>query len=97
MSNDNSNQDTQQKTQEDLIELSHLRWHCRRGVKELDVVLNNFLENHYLEASTEIQLAFKSLLKLEDPILMSFVMGQNQTDDVTHNFVLEKMKNPYSK
>ena len=84
-------------TQDDLIELSQLRWHCRRGVKELDVVLTNFLENHYLNSSREIQLAFKILLKIEDPTLMSLVLDHTQTDDPVQNFVLDKIKKPYSK
>ncbi|MEH6455451.1 MAG: succinate dehydrogenase assembly factor 2 [Cocleimonas sp.] len=86
-----------ENSKETLIELSQLRWHCRRGVKELDVVLTNYLEKHYLNSDTDIQQAFKQLLKLEDPILMSLVMDHHQTEDVAQNHVLEKMKNPYSK
>lgn len=87
---------SQSHTQDDLIELSQLRWHCRRGVKELDVVLTNYLENHYLNSSKEIQDAFKALLKIEDPILMSLVLDHDQIEDSAQNKVLDKMKNPYS-
>ncbi len=90
-------ENSSEKSQEALIELSQLRWHCRRGVKELDVVLTNYLENHYLHSTTDIQQAFKTLLKLEDPILMSLVMDHHQTDDAAQNHVLDKMKKPYSK
>jgi len=86
-----------ENTNEALLELSQLRWHCRRGVKELDVVLTNFLENHYLDSAIDIQQAFKTLLKLEDPILLSLVMGHHKIDDEAQNHVLDKMKNPYSK
>ena len=86
-----------ENTEESLIELSQLRWHCRRGVKELDVVLTNYLENHYLHSATDIQQAFKTLLKLEDPILMSLVMDHHKIDDTAQNHVLDKMKKPYSK
>lgn len=87
---------SEEKTQDELIEISQLRWHCRRGVKELDVVLCKYLENHYLESSAEEQRAFKILLKLEDPILMSLVMDYDQVDDISQNRVLDKIKNPYS-
>ena len=83
-------------SKEDLIELSQLRWHCRRGVKELDVVLTNYLEKHYLHASNEVQEAFKALLKIEDPILMALVMDHQQVENHAQNIVLDKMKNPYS-
>ncbi len=90
-------QETSSKTSEEsLIELSQLRWHCRRGVKELDVVLSNYLEKHYLDSATDLQQAFKTLLKLEDPILMSLVFDHHQTEDAEQNLVLDKIKNPYS-
>ncbi len=84
-------------SEESAIELSQLRWHCRRGVKELDVVLSNYLDNHYLKSDLNLQLAFKTLLKLEDPILMSFILDYQQNDDTDEKQVLEKMKKPFSK
>lgn len=84
-------------SKEDLIELSQLRWHCRRGVKELDVVLSSYLEKYYLDSDITLQQAFKDLMKLEDPILMSLILNHHQTQDIEQNLVLDKMKNPYSK
>ena len=81
--------------EDELIELSKLRWHCRRGIKELDVVLSNYLEKHYLNSSPNFQNAFKELLQLEDPYLMSLVMDYNHIEDQYQNVVLEKMKNHY--
>ena len=78
-----------------LIELSKLRWHCRRGVKELDVVLRNYLDNHYLDSSPDYKLAFKELLQLEDPILMSLVMDYDSPSDEYQKVVLDKIKNPF--
>lgn len=86
---------TSKVTEEALIELSQLRWHCRRGVKELDVVLTRYLENHYLDSTEELQQAFKLLLKLEDPILMALVMDHHHIEDAAQNIVLDKMKNPF--
>ena len=78
-------------------ELSKLRWHCRRGVKELDVVLSGYLANHYLEADTTSQQAFKTLLQLEDPELMSLVMGYHQSDDQAQCAVLEQMRSVFKR
>ncbi len=86
---------TENHSEESLIELSKLRWHCRRGVKELDVVLSNYLENHYLKSTPESKAAFKELLQLEDPILMSLLMDYQQADNQHHNLVLDKIKNPF--
>lgn len=84
------------KEEDDLVTLSKLRWHCRRGVKELDVVLNKYLEKHYLNSNKNAQEAFITLLKLEDPILMSLVMDQHKIEDNEQNQVLDKIKKPLS-
>jgi len=86
---------TDKPSEEALIELSKLRWHCRRGVKELDVVLRNYLDNHYLNSTNDNQNAFKELLQLEDPMLMSLVMDYQQAENQFHKEVLGKIKNPY--
>ncbi|KAG1707762.1 (R)-specific enoyl-CoA hydratase [Nymphon striatum] len=52
-------------------EISKLRWHCRRGVKELDIVLSNYLDQHYEMANDNEKQAFKELLDFEDPILFA--------------------------
>lgn len=86
---------TDKVSEDSLIELSKLRWHCRRGVKELDVVLGNYLDNHYLDSSSDNKVAFKQLLQLEDPILMSLVMDYHASDDEHQRLVLDKIKTPY--
>lgn len=53
-----------------------LRWHCRRGVKELDVLLTRFLDAVYPGLSSTEQAAFEHLLTLEDPLLAGYCLGQ---------------------
>jgi len=57
--------------------LSRLRWHCRRGMRELDVVLARYLEDVYPQASDAERRAFEALLDLQDPDLMSFLVGRS--------------------
>ncbi|MCP4983899.1 MAG: succinate dehydrogenase assembly factor 2, partial [Gammaproteobacteria bacterium] len=33
-----------------MTEISRLRWLCRRGMKELDLVMTGYLENYYNNA-----------------------------------------------
>ncbi len=60
-----------------MAELSKLRWQCRRGTKELDLLLMNYLETRYLSSSEQRQTQFIALLALEDaelmPVLMDFI------------------------
>jgi antitoxin CptB len=69
-----------------------LRWHCRRGMLELDLVLNAFLERH-LDAlePREIE-AFKRLLALPDPELFDLVMGREELGNVGEAEVLAKIR-----
>ena len=55
-----------------------LRWHCRRGMLELDLVLSAFLERHLDALDPSGIEAFKSLLALPDPDLFDLVMGRGE-------------------
>ncbi|HEY5738454.1 MAG TPA: succinate dehydrogenase assembly factor 2, partial [Gammaproteobacteria bacterium] len=50
-----------------MSELSRLRWLCRRGMKELDVVMTTYLDEHYENASPDQQRQFGKLLEMADP------------------------------
>ena len=52
-----------------------LRWRCRRGMKELDVLLTRYLDKRYAAASADQQLAFETLLDQEDPVLWGWLIG----------------------
>ncbi len=46
-----------------------LQWLCRRGTKELDHILNDYLKNHYPHASQQEQQRFAQWLQEEDPVI----------------------------
>jgi antitoxin CptB len=52
-------------------ELAKLRWQCRRGMKELDLLLENYLATDYLLADDEQKKRFADLLTLEDDELLT--------------------------
>jgi antitoxin CptB len=47
-------------------EVRRLSWRCRRGLLELDIVLQRFSENHLAGLTKQELLAFDSLLDLPD-------------------------------
>ena len=59
-----------------MSEVSRLRWLCRRGMKELDVVMSGYLESHYAQASEADKNGFKVLLDMPDPELYALLMGR---------------------
>ena len=62
-------------------QMGKLRWRCRRGMKELDLLTLGYLERYYPSASAEDQQAFAELLEVQDPLLMSYVVGRQTPAD----------------
>lgn len=53
-----------------MDELAKLKWQCRRGTRELDLLLNDYLDNRFIKANPEDQRYFLEILNLEDSILL---------------------------
>ena len=52
-----------------------LRWRCRRGMKELDVLLERFAQQLLPHASVADCRVFSELLDLPDPLLAGYLLG----------------------
>jgi len=60
-------------------EKSRLRWLCRRGMKELDLAMSGYLENHYAKATEAEKNGFKTLLEMPDPDLYALLLGRQSS------------------
>ena len=58
-----------------MTQLAKLRWQCRRGTKELDLLLQRYLESGYLLADEEEKALFVELLTHEDDELIGVLLG----------------------
>lgn len=58
-----------------------LLWRCRRGMKELDVILERFAREGLAGASAAEWGAFERLLGLPDPLLAEYFLGQQRPAD----------------
>ncbi|MEE8281410.1 MAG: succinate dehydrogenase assembly factor 2 [Gammaproteobacteria bacterium] len=76
-------------------ELSRLKWRCRRGMRELDVLLERFLERQYSVASSEIQLAFARLLSLPDPEIFALILGRQITENPELRDVIQRLRHSF--
>jgi antitoxin CptB len=56
-------------------ELGKLRWRCRRGMKELDILLTRYIEERFCSASNLERDAFKELLDTQDAVLYAYCLG----------------------
>jgi antitoxin CptB len=69
-----------------MDELSRIKWQCRRGTKELDFLLNRYLETGYLVADGSEKALLVELLQLEDDQLIGVLM-----EDVGSNVEMETL------
>ena len=61
--------------------LGRLRWRCRRGMKELDVLLVRWLERRHGAADAAARETFERLLELPDPDLNAWFLGRARPED----------------
>lgn len=56
----------------------YFRWRCRRGMKELDFILNRFLDARFSTMSLETKQLFNEMLEEQDMLLWYWLSGKQQ-------------------
>ena len=75
----------------DAKDLSRLRWRCRRGMRELDVLLLRYLDREFATAAPSARSAFERLLSAQDPEILDLLAGRLAVDDVALNEVIKRL------
>ncbi len=65
---------------EDALSEGYFRWRCRRGMKELDFILNRFLDAEYKTLSTSKKVLFNDMLAEEDMLLWYWLSGKSKPE-----------------
>lgn len=77
-------------------EFRRLRWQCRRGMRELDVILSRYLETDYRGAGAQGRQVFQALLRRQDPEIASWILGREVPADPPTAALVERLKTLYS-
>lgn len=72
-------------------EEGRLAWRCRRGMKELDLVLTRYLRERWPSASGEERHLFERILDLPDPELAAYLMGREPAPDAGMQALLDSL------
>jgi len=72
-------------------ETARLRWRCRRGMRELDMLLLGYVDRYYSAAGAAEQTAFRRLLTLPDPEILSLLTGATVADDEVLAAVIQQL------
>jgi antitoxin CptB len=72
-------------------EMQRLKWQCRRGMLELDLLLGRFLEERYAALDEAQQLAFARLLQESDQDLQGWLLGKTQPLDAEFKKIIKNI------
>jgi antitoxin CptB len=73
-------------------ELNRLRWQCRRGMLELDLVLERFLEKYCDQLQGERLISFQTLLTYTDDELWDLIRARTECRDAPFAEVVQWLR-----
>ena len=76
----------------DAAELRRLRWRCRRGMRELDQLMERYLDREWRQAPSEERGVFLRLLACEDDKLWQWFMGYERSSDDELQQLVERIR-----
>jgi len=71
------------------LEERRLKWKCRRGLLELDLVLQRFLEMHFEDKDAK---PLNDLLELQDNELWDIVSGRSDAYDARLGGIVARLR-----
>ena len=77
----------------DEQDVNRMRWASRRGMLELDLVLEPFVNDRYAQLSDDDKIRYRDLMLCQDQELFGWFLGRQKPDDpeiaVIVNTILE--------
>jgi antitoxin CptB len=75
-----------------VSELARMRWKCRRGMLELDLLLRDFLDSDYASLDDAQRRCFDHILDYPDAVLLEWFMGRVRPVDKDVANLVEKIR-----
>ncbi len=75
-----------------MKEFERARWRCRRGMLELDIVLQRFMDHHYSQLDEQGLAQLERLLSLADNDLWDLITGRQVNTDHRWLAILELLQ-----
>ena len=75
-----------------MAELDKVRWHCRRGLLELDIILERFNRQHLAVLAPGQLEQFKELLALDDNHLLDWILGREVLEEERLHSMLQLLQ-----
>ncbi|MDV6346442.1 succinate dehydrogenase assembly factor 2 [Nitrosomonas sp. Is35] len=75
-----------------MKEFERARWRCRRGLLELDIILQRFMDQHYAQLDQQGLEQFERLLSLPDNDLWDLIAAKQINRDSDLQAILELLQ-----
>ena len=67
-----------------------LRWKSRKGIRELDILLQSFLDNEFTKLNDSDKKIFEELIEIETYDLLNAITGKSSYD-VRYESIIKKL------
>mgnify|MGYP003579014308 CR=1 FL=1 len=75
----------------DDVEIRKLKWRCRRGMRELDQLLERWLDTQWRQSNDADRATFPRLLDSEDDRLWKWFLGHERAPDPELQALVERI------
>ena len=74
------------------MSLNKLRWKARKGIRELDILLQTYLETSYDNLNNEDKMLFEEILDIETYDLLNAISGKSSYNKKYENIIMQLSK-----
>ncbi len=74
------------------MSLNKLRWKSRKGIRELDILLQNYLETHYSSLDSLDKKLFEEILEIDTYDLLNAISGKSSYNEKYESIITQLSK-----
>ena len=74
------------------MSLNKLRWKSRKGIRELDILLQNYLDSHYSSLDSLDKKLFEEILEIDTYDLLNAISGKSSYNEKYESIITQLSK-----
>ena len=74
------------------MSLNKLRWKSRKGIRELDILLQNYLDTHYSSLDSIDKKLFEEILEIDTYDLLNAISGKSSYNEKYESIITQLSK-----
>ena len=74
------------------MSLNKLRWKSRKGIRELDILLQNYLDTHYCSLNSLDKKLFEEILEIDTYDLLNAISGKSSYNEKYESIITQLSK-----